>query len=1117
MKRLIRFLAFGLCLGAAHALALAESCGPVQIQRSGANVILTWNPASCQLQATSDLGPPIWMDLPGASPPFVLAVTGGQRFFRTVSSDGQSCSPNVVGYVNVLVPSGGTNLLSNPLNGTNNSLNTILPLPAGSDGAAIFRFDATIQNYRDPCEWFDDFGWFSASDPNPTIHPGEGFWFRNIAGTPLNLTFIGEVPQGNLVNPLPSGLSIKSSIVPQTASLTSLGFPAEDGDVVKVFDPAAQQFKEPYQFIDGFGWISSNPDDPGPNGPVIPVGVGFWVEKAGPAAAWSRIFDISAKCSGCAPPSVTLQPQDQTVADCSCVTFSVGAMGTPPLTYQWYKDGSPISGANASAFTICPVSLADAGQYFVRVVNPCGSVDSRTATLTVQPDTTPPTLVSAYADCDSRVYAVFSERMEPSSVEELFNYSLPGVVINSASLLADGRTVCLSTSQLTPGASYTLTVSNVRDACGNNVINPNPSMVSFTAPECIKGYILREWWFNIAGTAVSALTGDSRYPNSPDLRCYTNLFELNSADMAENYGARMSASFCPPASGNYIFYLAADDNAQLYLSTDENCANKVLIATEPQFAGRREWTGNAGGRRPGLENVSQPIALQAGLKYCIEALMKENGGADHLAVAVQLPGDPVPAIGSTPIPGQYLGACISADDSTLTIVKQPANVTVSACCTNAMFMVGATGTGACGLAITYEWQRDGITIPGANGPIYTTPTVSLADDSAQFRVIVRLGGRTVVSQIAILTVAADTTPPVLLFVDCISNKFTLVFSDCLDRDTAADSLNYQINGGTVGIQSVSVSEDGKVVCLFSDSLDAQTDYTITASGLWDQCGNVAADLTVTVRCPCLNIQHEQLTCVTNGPAKLNYSFDLQNVTGVPVKYLFLVPKTNCFTFMPEIFTFKPPLLPGQTTNVSAMINLSTDCPTNLCFLVAAHDSNLVQCCSIMHCVDRNAGPRLVSATASCGTNKITVKFDVPLDPASFLDVPNFIVDDLTHHVSLLFAGTTFGPDFQTVCLYTLGPLSSGTQYRLTVNNVQDTCGHVIAPNSQVGFSCPDDPPKLNFTFSDGRLCLSWTGSAVLECATSLTSPINWAPAADQSNPQCIVPTGTQKFFRLRRN
>ena len=45
--------------------------------------------------------------------------------------------------------------------------------------------------------------------------------------------------------------------------------------------------------------------------------------------------------SGSAP-SITQHPSDQTVAEGETATFSVGASGTSPLSYQWRKNGSNI-------------------------------------------------------------------------------------------------------------------------------------------------------------------------------------------------------------------------------------------------------------------------------------------------------------------------------------------------------------------------------------------------------------------------------------------------------------------------------------------------------------------------------------------------------------------------------------------------------------------------------------------------------------------------------------------------------------------------------------------------------------------------------------------------------
>ncbi|MBI4621594.1 MAG: immunoglobulin domain-containing protein [Verrucomicrobia bacterium] len=84
-------------------------------------------------------------------------------------------------------------------------------------------------------------------------------------------------------------------------------------------------------------------------------------------------------------PVITVPPVDLSVAVGSPVVFTVLANGTPPLTYQWRKDGRPIAGADNSTLALTAVTDADAGSYAVGVTNGAGTVTSRTVTLVVSP------------------------------------------------------------------------------------------------------------------------------------------------------------------------------------------------------------------------------------------------------------------------------------------------------------------------------------------------------------------------------------------------------------------------------------------------------------------------------------------------------------------------------------------------------------------------------------------------------------------------------------------------------------------------------------------------------------------------------------------------------------
>ncbi len=83
-------------------------------------------------------------------------------------------------------------------------------------------------------------------------------------------------------------------------------------------------------------------------------------------------------------PTITGQPQSQSVAVGATATFAVTAAGTAPLSYQWSKGGSAIAGATAASYTTPATVIGDNGASFtVTVTNAAGSITSNTAILTV--------------------------------------------------------------------------------------------------------------------------------------------------------------------------------------------------------------------------------------------------------------------------------------------------------------------------------------------------------------------------------------------------------------------------------------------------------------------------------------------------------------------------------------------------------------------------------------------------------------------------------------------------------------------------------------------------------------------------------------------------------------
>ncbi len=82
-------------------------------------------------------------------------------------------------------------------------------------------------------------------------------------------------------------------------------------------------------------------------------------------------------------PVITVQPLSQSVAVGANVVFTVSALGTEPLTYQWQWNGEDIEGATSSTLTLNDVQLNQAGNYSVAVSNALGVAISSEAALSV--------------------------------------------------------------------------------------------------------------------------------------------------------------------------------------------------------------------------------------------------------------------------------------------------------------------------------------------------------------------------------------------------------------------------------------------------------------------------------------------------------------------------------------------------------------------------------------------------------------------------------------------------------------------------------------------------------------------------------------------------------------
>ena len=105
------------------------------------------------------------------------------------------------------------------------------------------------------------------------------------------------------------------------------------------------------------------------------------VVSNGAGAVTSAAANLTVTAVG---PAITSNPTSQAVTVGTSVTFSVTATGSPPLSYQWRKNGTDIPSATGSSYTIASAQSGDAATYTAFVSNVGGSVLSGGATLIVR-------------------------------------------------------------------------------------------------------------------------------------------------------------------------------------------------------------------------------------------------------------------------------------------------------------------------------------------------------------------------------------------------------------------------------------------------------------------------------------------------------------------------------------------------------------------------------------------------------------------------------------------------------------------------------------------------------------------------------------------------------------
>ena len=235
-------------------------------------------------------------------------------------------------------------------------------------------------------------------------------------------------------------------------------------------------------------------------------------------------------------------------------------------SYDIYRDGSFLGTSTTTSFVDTSAAYGTNYTYTVAAVNRDGYESSPCAGIVLAL----PWVIGDEPTSPTTIEICFSEPLTVSAALTKANYAVSGMTVSSVAMARNNTEVILTlSSSMTSGTVYTVNMSNLTTPSGDPL--PSPLTITFTystiyATSGGTGSILWQYYQNISGTGVSALTTADVYANDPSQTALVTSFEAPYYNTGNtNGGETLSGYITPPTTGYYIFTLAAGDTGQLWL------------------------------------------------------------------------------------------------------------------------------------------------------------------------------------------------------------------------------------------------------------------------------------------------------------------------------------------------------------------------------------------------------------------------------------------------------------------------------------------------------------------------------------------------------------------------
>lgn len=833
------------------------------------------------------------------------------------------------------------------------------------------------------------------------------------------------------------------------------------------------------------------------------------------------------------PLTFTSQPASQTVVAFQPATFSAAVQGPPPYSIQWFNNGTAIPDATQFTYTIPSVTAdLDGAKFSVTVSNLAFGVTSTNAVLKVQTDVTAPTIVSAKVG--GRVVEIlFSEALDPASAADPANYVVNNgqATVVTAELRADTKTVAVTFAERATG-TVTVKVSQVRDLAGNAIAAG--ASVSATAPASdAKSFLLdfggggmitenapapddpANVWNNITETI-----GTSEFGELPGLvtgdgtTTDVGLVIIRPFNGANLNGTLVSGLFAADATSDSLY-----GNTEVFNGKTDIFPSFKLTALDPA----RTYKFTLYASRTGVGDNRETRYTLVGATTAVANLNVANN-VTNVAIVSGIAPDAAGEISISlePSPNNnngnhftYLGVLKLEQEpprQPVVFTQQPASQNVSEG-QPATFTAAVTGS----QPYFITWSSNGVAIPGATQLTYTIPAATTGMNGAQYSVTVSNQVASVTSSNAVLTVTADTLAPRLLSATSTNGiVYLLTFSEPLQAAGANTVTNYSVenfgvDGAPVPIVSAQLQPDGRTVVLTLTKARGGS-VSVKAFSVQDLAGNVTRESSlfteITIPDPdTLLFDFGATTTPTlHGPAPgdpLNYwnnitaeigisdTGELRNLVAsdnTPTTVSLLM--VNRFNGSNEAGTTGSALYPVNATRDSLFGNTEVfGGLTNIFpkFKLTGLDPGRPYVFTFFASRTGVADVRQTVYTLS-GTTEMTAEF-------SASNATNTIVTK---------AGIIATAAGEITVSLTPGPQNNNANHFTYLGVMKVTAAKAVTAQSKFL------PPVI---IAD-KITLSWTGTGVLEAATSVSGPWS-AVTGTPASPYTEVLGNGNRFFRLK--